>query len=206
MNWLAHIFLSKKNVEFQLGNFLADPLKGKLWDGASQSLVDGINMHKAIDSFADSHHLIVRSMSRLSQRGHLKGVVIDLLYDHFLSLAWESYAAVSRQEFLNIFYVEAKQASIHFPSNPKRAIKTLIEADWLNQYHTFEGFVTTLERIDNRLSPRIKARDATINYRTAVEREYENLKSDFDLFFPELILFFKNHELGSQSDHNFVVF
>jgi acyl carrier protein phosphodiesterase len=30
MNWLAHVFLSEENVDFQIGNFLADPMKGKL--------------------------------------------------------------------------------------------------------------------------------------------------------------------------------
>ena len=30
MNWLAHIFLSENKIDFQLGNFLADQLKGRL--------------------------------------------------------------------------------------------------------------------------------------------------------------------------------
>ncbi|MCW8876060.1 MAG: hypothetical protein OQJ89_05205 [Kangiellaceae bacterium] len=29
MNWLTHILLSKKDMEYQAGDFLADPLKGK---------------------------------------------------------------------------------------------------------------------------------------------------------------------------------
>ena len=27
MNWLAHVFLLEQRIDFQIGNFLADPLK-----------------------------------------------------------------------------------------------------------------------------------------------------------------------------------
>lgn len=29
MNWLAHVLLSENHIEYQLGNLLTDPLKGK---------------------------------------------------------------------------------------------------------------------------------------------------------------------------------
>ena len=35
MNWLAHVFLSENNIEHQLGNLLADPLKGRAWEEAT---------------------------------------------------------------------------------------------------------------------------------------------------------------------------
>ncbi len=39
MNYLAHTLLSKSNIEFQLGNLLADPLKGKRWPSAVMSIM-----------------------------------------------------------------------------------------------------------------------------------------------------------------------
>ncbi len=85
MNWLAHILLSKRNIEYQLGNLLADPFKGKLWPAANQALLDGVQMHKSIDMFTDSHETVVQCKARLGTKGYLKGVVVDLLFDHFLS-------------------------------------------------------------------------------------------------------------------------
>ena len=77
MNWLAHVFLSEKNIDYQLGNLLADPLKAMTWPDASQAVVDGIKMHTRIDSFTDSHASVSRSKARLGQKGYLKPVAIQ---------------------------------------------------------------------------------------------------------------------------------
>lgn len=201
MNWLAHLLLSKREIEFQLGNILADPLKGKLWEGASLSIEHGMKMHKSIDMFTDSHALVSTSKSRLGEKGYLKGVIIDLLYDHFLAVSWDSYANITQSEFLASFYAGAIQASKHYPSEARSIVVKLVESDQLAKYNEFEGFVEALNRIDSRLSPRIIAKDSASNYVAVVEREYVNLKLDFDQFFPELISFFKNHELGSSDNY-----
>ncbi|MCJ8313383.1 MAG: DUF479 domain-containing protein [Saccharospirillaceae bacterium] len=205
MNWLAHLLLSKRDVEYQLGNFLADPLKGKLWEGASDSMGHGMKMHKAIDIFTDAHPIVSKSKSRLGEKGYLKGVIIDLLYDHFLALNWDTYAVESQSEFLQTFNVAALKVSDNYPSQTKLIINKLVGSGYLGKYIEFEGFVESLRRIDNRLSARIKAKDSALNYIVLVEREFSNLKADFDLFFPELIEFFKNHELGSVSDNYLVI-
>ena len=44
MNWLAHVFLSEQKIDFQIGNFLADPLKGRLWDDASSDMKNGMRI------------------------------------------------------------------------------------------------------------------------------------------------------------------
>ncbi|MEO0796184.1 MAG: hypothetical protein AAFX93_13525 [Verrucomicrobiota bacterium] len=85
MNWLAHIFLSPPNIENQLGNLLADLLKGRTWDDMSEGMRAGIQLHQAIDSFTDSHPCWKNSVRSLGDVGHLRGVVVDLAYDHMLS-------------------------------------------------------------------------------------------------------------------------
>ena len=77
MNYLAHTVLSKNSIEYQLGNLLADPLKGKRWEGASDEHYAGMRMHAAIDMFTDANKTISLSKSRLRKKGYLKGVVID---------------------------------------------------------------------------------------------------------------------------------
>ena len=103
MNWLAHVFLSQKNIEHQLGNLLTDPLKAKAWDGASDAFYRGIENHLRIDAFTDAHAIVSRSKKLLTPRGHLKGVVLDILYDHFLSLHWDTYCNIPREKFLEDF-------------------------------------------------------------------------------------------------------
>ena len=84
LNWLAHVFLSELNIDFQIGNFLADPLKGRVWENASDEIKKGMQTHKKIDSFTDSHEIISCSKKRLRERGLLKPVIVDLTYDYLL--------------------------------------------------------------------------------------------------------------------------
>mgnify|MGYP000564575372 CR=1 FL=1 len=68
MNWLAHLFLSEQNVDFQMGNILADPLKGKLWEGSSLQLKKGMAVHKIIDAYTDSHKIVSKSKASLRKK------------------------------------------------------------------------------------------------------------------------------------------
>lgn len=94
MNWLAHIFLSEQNIDFQIGNFLADPLKGRAWENASVDLKKGIKTHLIIDTFTDSNEIVTQSKRRLRDSGLLKSIVIDITYDYFLTKNWESFCNV----------------------------------------------------------------------------------------------------------------
>ncbi len=85
MNWLAHVFLSELKIDFQIGNYLADPLKGKLWDSTSDDMRRAIKTHITIDSFTDTHKTVSKSKSRLREKGLLKPVIIDLTYDYLLT-------------------------------------------------------------------------------------------------------------------------
>lgn len=203
MNWLAHVLLSKKDTEYQIGNFLADPLKGRPWADASVAIKEGMLMHKSIDKFTDSHAIVSQSKSRLG-KGYLKGVVIDLLYDHFLSLNWEQYSRIPQSEFLQHFHIGALQLAKTYPPEANRIVTNLSKSKVLSSYTEFSGFVEALKRIDTRLSPRVKAKDMTISYKNIVEQEYTYLKTDFEVFFPELMAFFRHHELGSKHDNYLV--
>ena len=103
MNYLAHTVLSKSNIEYQLGNLLADPLKGKRWDGASDDHYAGMRMHAAIDIFTDTNQTISLSKSRLRKKGYLKGVVIDMTYDYFLSKHWDLFVRQDLRSFVDDF-------------------------------------------------------------------------------------------------------
>lgn len=106
---------------------------------------------------------------------------------------------------MNSFNSEGLVASEVFPDDPKHIVTRLIESDRLAKYQEFEGFIAALHRINERLSPRIKEKDSALNYIEIVEYEYEPLKQDFSEFFPELMEFFRNHELGSETDNYLVL-
>jgi acyl carrier protein phosphodiesterase len=131
MNWLAHLFLSEQNTDHQLGNLLCDPCKGRAFEGANDAFKQGLKMHMSIDAFTDSHASFLKSKQRLNKKGHLKGVVIDLTYDVFLTQFWSEYCDMDLNTFLDGFYLNAPMALEYYPSQPRAFVERLIQVDHL---------------------------------------------------------------------------
>jgi len=189
MNWLAHVFLSENHIEHQLGNLLTDPLKGRAWEGASERIQRGIMMHMHIDSFTDAHPLVSRSKAMLTPRGHLKGVVLDILYDHFLSLHWDSFCTIPREVFIEDFRFRAMREMEleHYPAEAKRVISRVVGSRQLSSYAHMHGVVDAFRRIDARLSDRARSKDNCERYIPLIAEHREDLEADFLQFFPELM-------------------
>ena len=192
MNWLAHAFLSKDTIEYQLGNILADPLKGKPWEGAHALFREGIEMHLSIDSFTDANPLVRQSKARLKERGYLRGVVIDLTYDHLLLKNWERYASVDIDTFVEGFYRNASEVIPAYPDKARGVIERLITNRTFVSYKSFEGLEAALKRIDMRLSPRLLEKERASEYAPLLKREMDAIEEDFNRFFPELLSHFKS--------------
>jgi len=187
MNWLAHVFLSQKNIEHQLGNLLTDPLKAKAWDGASEAFHRGIKNHLRIDAFTDSHAIVSRSKKSLTPRGHLKGVVLDILYDHFLSLHWDTYCNIPREKFLEDFRNHGLHAIKNYPEKAQNVIHSVVNNRQLASYEHMDGVVAAFGRIDKRLSDRALSKDNCERYIPLIAENRDELEADFLLFFPELM-------------------
>ena len=187
MNWLAHVLLSSQQIDFQLGNYLADPLKCQVWSGATRELIDGVNTHKSIDSFTDSDKIVSLSKSRLRKKGLLKPVIIDLTYDYLLTQHWDSFCTVSRREFLSSFNNAGEQRALEFPQKPQELVLSLVQNDRLNRYNTLEELLQGFGRIDTRLSPRLLAKETASGYYDDVVKNIGAIEEDFLIFFPKLI-------------------
>ncbi|MDH5181492.1 MAG: acyl carrier protein phosphodiesterase [Gammaproteobacteria bacterium] len=201
MNWLAHIFISKDHIDYQLGNLLADPLKGRSWQGAAVQFQDGLKMHGSIDAFTDAHALVARSKARLGEKGYLKGVVIDLAYDYLLLKNWDSYARVGVEPFIHRFYRDAESAIQCYPDHARHFVSRVIHSNYLTSYGSFAGLAAALQRIDYRLSARVLARESAQDYLPALRKEMTGIEADFKRFFPDLIDHFKRNAGPSQGMH-----
>jgi acyl carrier protein phosphodiesterase len=187
MNWLAHVLLSENHIEYQLGNLLTDPLKAKAWDGASEDIHRGIISHLCIDTFTDSHPLVSKSKKRLTHRGHLKGVVLDILYDHFLSLHWDRFCTIPREIFLDDFRSNALVSLKGYPDKAQNVITKVVSNRQLGSYEHMDGVVAAFGRIDKRLSDRAKSKDTCTRYIPLIAKEREYLEDAFLDFFPQLM-------------------
>ena len=193
MNWLAHIFLSEQNIDFQIGNYLNDPLKGRSWDGASKELKNGMKIHMKIDTFTDYHPTVSISKSRLREKGLLKSIIIDITYDYFLTKNWDKFCNIPFEEFINTFYSQATEELEFLPIKAKEPVERLIKFNILNKYQNLAHLEKAFNRFDKRLSAKLLSRDTASSYFQAVSDNIDSLESDFLIFFPELCKEVKNN-------------
>ncbi len=201
MNWLAHVFLSPKRIEYQMGNLLADPMKGRCWEGAHPDLCAGMALHATIDAFTDAHPEVQASKRLLAQKGALKGVALDILYDHFLSIHWSRFSTKSRERFLMQFRLRAIKASGGYPTRAKEVIYKVVENRQLDSYARMDGVKRAFMRIEHRLSDRLKARDGMMGYLSMIEMHKAELEASFLRFFPELMATVAHEAEGEIFDH-----
>ena len=203
MNYLAHTLLSKSNIEYQLGNLLADPLKGKRWQGASDEHYAGMRMHAAIDIFTDANATISLSKSRLRPKGYLKGVVIDMVYDYFLSKHWDKFVEQDLKSFVSDFNNNAMFELDELPEKAASFINLITSNNVLGSYIDFSGLEIAFSRIDKRLSPRILVKETTTSYIPNVIENYQAIENDFLEFFPLLIAMFLDKTAVDSNEHFF---
>ena len=188
MNWLAHVLLSHNHIEHQLGNLLTDPMKGRSWEGASIHVRHGMQTHKLIDAFTDAHPIVSKSKTRLAKRGPLKGVVLDILYDYYLSKHWQQFVHVDREHFLKLFRTKAPYAMQDYPDKAQEVIARVVINRQLSSYISMDGVRRAFDRIDNRLSNRVRSKDTSTRYLPIIASENEYLEKAFLDFFPELMV------------------
>jgi acyl carrier protein phosphodiesterase len=187
MNWLAHVFLSEPNVEFRLGNLLADLVRGEARAAVSAEFARGAQQHHRIDAYTDAHPVVRRSRHRISAaHRRFSGVLVDVFYDYFLANNWSRYSDVALDEFTSKFYSDVRRSKIVLPDDAATTIDRIARYDLLGSYREVAGVERSLRRVSMYLSQRWK-RDFALEKSVADLREHEAvLGADFAEFFPQL--------------------
>jgi acyl carrier protein phosphodiesterase len=187
VNWLAHAFLSKPDIEFRLGNLLADLVKGRDRSGMSPAFLDGVRQHQVIDAFTDAHPAVHRSRARIGgDFGHATGILVDIFYDHFLALDWSRYSAEPLEAFTTHLYCEIRTHPIQLPEEARAAVERMLSEDRLGSYRRLEGIEASLRRVSLRLLARV-GKDLELERGISeLVANFAALRSDFVEFFPQL--------------------
>jgi acyl carrier protein phosphodiesterase len=185
MNFLAHIYLSGTDEPLMIGNFIADFVKGKKKDDYPDGIRKGIELHRFIDYFTDHHPVVLQSIRRVQARQEkYSGVVIDLLYDHFLAANFKEFSDVPLQDFSNNTYRILKMNWDTLPEGVHYFLPFMIERNWLLNYATIEGIGNALSGLSRRVKYANRMNEAVND----LQENYADLESDFRTFFPELRL------------------
>ncbi|WP_308992846.1 acyl carrier protein phosphodiesterase [Mariniflexile litorale] len=188
MNYLAHIYLSGENDLVTIGNFIADGIKGKSYKKYPKDIRTGILLHRNIDTFTDAHPTVRKSTKRLHEKyGHYSGIIVDILYDHFLAKNWSQYSDVPLESYVDNFY---DSLETHYESLPLRIQKMMpymMTDNWLLSYASIDGISKVLEGMNRRTKNRSGMHEAV----NELALFYSDFEAEFSSFFDELITFSK---------------
>ena len=184
MNYLAHIYLSGTNDLLKIGNFMADSIKGNDYEKYAPEIKKGILLHRHIDSFTDSHPIYRRSKHRLHEKyGHYSGVIMDILYDHFLAKNWSKYSNEKLEDYANDFYKLLQDNYDILTERIKGMMPYMIARNWFVSYASIAGLEMILFQMDYKTKHRANMQEAIVE----LQDFYTEFESEFFLFFEELI-------------------
>jgi acyl carrier protein phosphodiesterase len=183
MNYLAHIYLSGEDSHRILGNFIGDEVKGNSYQEFPISLQRGILLHRAIDTYTDTHPIVRQSTKRLHPYySHYSGVIVDIFYDHYLAHNWKNYSSIPLSQFASDFYQLAQENLTLLPEKIQQLLPYMISGNWLVSYATLEGIDEVLHNMNRRTGYRSGMDTAGQELR----QYYEEFKKEFEMFFEDL--------------------
>lgn len=188
MNYLAHIYLSGDNDLVTVGNFIADGIKGKSYKKYPKDIQTGVLLHRNIDTFTDAHKIVRQSTKRLHENyGHYSGIIVDIIYDHFLAKNWSKYCNVPLSEYVDGFYDLLEDHYEILPLRIQKLMPYMMSDNWLLNYASIEGISRVLDGMNRRTKNRSGMDKAVIE----LELFYSEFESEFSAYFDELIIFSK---------------
>nr|WP_321246015.1 acyl carrier protein phosphodiesterase [uncultured Psychroserpens sp.] len=189
MNFLAHIFLSNNDNQITIGNFIADGIRGKRYKKYPIDIQKGILLHRQIDTFTDAHPTVRQSTKRLHENyGHYSGVIVDILYDHFLAKNWTQYSEVPLPEYIERFYDLLENNFETLPVRIQKMMPHMISDNWLLSYAKIEGIQKVLDGMNRRTKNISGMNRATVE----LKEFYTEFEDEFTSFFEELRAFSKD--------------
>ncbi|MGV9004068.1 acyl carrier protein phosphodiesterase [Flavobacterium sp.] len=183
MNFLAHIYLSGENKLLKIGNFMADSIRGNSYLEYPDELRKGILLHRYIDTFTDSHPIYRKSKHRLHEKyGHYSGVIMDIVYDHYLAKNWNKYSDQRLEDYAAGFYKLMDNNFNLLTAKVQKMLPTMKDQNWLVCYASIEGLEMILYQMDYRTKHRVNMQEAIVE----VQEFYTEFEEEFTLFFSEL--------------------
>ncbi len=189
MNFLAHIYLSGDNDMVKIGNFMADSIHGNKPEDFPEDIKTGILLHRAIDTFTDSHPVFRQSTKRLhSEYHHYSGVIVDIFYDHFLAKNWDDYHIQPLKDYAESFYALLLANRDVLTTRTKNVINYMIPQNWLVKYADINGIAEILAQMDRRT----KHKSGMANSVNELREFYPSFENEFKEFFEEVKEFSKD--------------
>lgn len=186
MNILAHGYLSGRNEDVLVGNFIGDFIKGDPASprhGLTPGELAGVRLHRAIDSFTDAHPDVAAVRDILHPRCHkYAGAAVDVFFDHFLAANFATLTGETLTGFVPDFYAVLRASQTRLPAGAARMAEYMIRQDWLTQYQTLDGIDRALKGLSRRTAF-VSGLDTAV---LDLEMHYNRIGAYFASYWPQL--------------------
>lgn len=183
MNYLAHSFLSFSDGQI-VGQFLEDFIRNKDRFSFPKDIQDGITMHRAIDTFTDSHPAIHEAKKVFSPLVRLyAGAFVDVSMDYFLANDSNIHSLKGWKDHSLKVYRVLNENERFLPENLKRMLAKMEQDDWLYNYRENRGIRFSIQNVLNKA----KYLDKNIPVFEAFLDNKKVLQKCYDDFFPDLL-------------------
>ncbi len=184
MHHFAHLVLSQPTVESTVGNLLGDFARGVDQAKLSVPVRAGLQNHRAVDRFTDSHPLVIEMKRRFSPgRRRFAGIALDIYFDHLLINHWDKFEHGTSEQAINVFYLRMKEGQSLMPGiEMQRTTSRMIEYDWFGRYRHTESIATALDRVAGR----IRFANSFDNAIEDLQNNQDEIREAFFKFYPLL--------------------
>jgi acyl carrier protein phosphodiesterase len=151
MNYLAHAYLSFMHDDILVGNLVSDFVKGKKKFDYAIGIQKGIALHRAIDTFTDSHAITREAKNYFKPAvGLYAGAFMDVVYDHFLASDGSHWIETSLQGFCSTVYNTLGSRQGELPEKFQRVLPYMKAQNWLCNYQYWWGIERSFEGLARR--------------------------------------------------------
>lgn len=152
MNHLAHLYLSSDSEEEMVGQFIADAVKGNDFNLYKPNIRRGILLHRWVDSFTDTHDLVkeLRAAYR-PNLGLYSGVLIDLVFDHYLAKDFQSHSRRALDEFQQFTLGVLNKHEESFPDKMKHYFFHMKDKEFMLKYAHPVEMAGIVRQMGNRI-------------------------------------------------------
>ncbi|MDH3759397.1 MAG: ACP phosphodiesterase [Gammaproteobacteria bacterium] len=184
MNHFAHLVLSQPTLESTVGNLLGDFARGLDQARLPRAVMAGLENHRAVDHFTDSHPRIQAMKEGFSpERRRFAGIALDIYFDHLLINHWQRFERRHLDSLIAEFYQRMSQASALMPGeNMRRVTRRMVEYDWFGSYRDIDAVAESLDRV----AARIRFANRFDNAIEDLVRNHDMIFEGFVEFYPQL--------------------
>lgn len=182
MNFLAHSYLSFSEEQL-VGNMTADFVKNRDVARLPESIQKGIKLHRAIDTFTDTHPLIHEAKAPFRPLVRLySGAFVDVAFDYFLANDTTENSQREWQEHSQRVYAVLRRYEEFLPEVFKKVLDKMQQDDWLYNYRNEWGIEYSFRNVVNKA----QFLDKTTNVFPAFLANKDFLREKYEIFFPEI--------------------